>query len=404
MKKKGLAAFAFAVLITIFALQSLALLPPAFSTPSVRYVAPTPTGSGSSGGSCSKPGYNTISAAITAASAGDTIYVCIGTYTEQLVISKSLTITGISGASTTIIQAPSPMAADSFGELNIVTITGASTTAKISGFTITGPVSVTCNTGIWGIGIFVQQGATATITRNIITKIHNNPIVQCALYGFGILVGRAALSTTGTATISVNTISDYQKAAIMVDGAGSTATITSNTITGWSLALQASDSVFIAQNGIQISRGAVATITSNTISVNECPAGSDGCGPDLIALTQATGIVLYQSGAGTSVTMNTFSANDVGIELYQADASTVVQYNRVANNRYAGIALEDGTYKASLNVVTGPGNVGIAAVADASSTSVTLSKNIINSVGISGVTASIGAYAGSGLTATILSS
>jgi parallel beta-helix repeat protein len=255
-----------------------------------------------------------------------------------------------------------------------------------------------------GIGIFVQQGATATISGNKITKIHDSPIVQCAAYGIGILVGRAAFSTTGTATISGNTISDYQKSAIEVDNTGSTATITGNTITGWSLALQASDSVQIAQNGIQISRGAVATITSNNISTNECPNTGAGsiCGLNLVTQTQATGMLLYSSGAGTSVTKNTVSGNDIGIFLEQADPTTIVSSNTVINDRYAGMVLADGTYTASSNTLKGLGtnNVGIAAMAFSVNTSVTLSKNTISGFTV----ASIEAYAGSGLTATILSS
>jgi hypothetical protein len=256
-----------------------------------------------------------------------------------------------------------------------------------------------------GNGIFVLQGATATITNNKITKIHDSPIVQCAAYGIGILVGRAAFSTTGTATISGNTISDYQKSAIEVDNAGSMATITKNTITGWSLLLQASDSVVIAQNGIQISRGAVATITSNTISTNECPyqgTAANECGPNLVTQTQATGILLYSSGAETSVTKNTLLANDIGVLLEQADPTTMVQYNIVFNNRYAGMVLADGTYTASSNTLIGlaTNNVGIAAMAFSVNTYVTLSKNTISGFTV----ASIEAYAGSGLTATIVSS
>jgi parallel beta-helix repeat protein len=281
----------------------------------------------------------------------------------------------------------------------IVDIAGSTTVVSFSDFTVTGPVStaqVGCNSGNSGIGIFVEAGATATITHNTIKEIREQPVVQCAAYGLGILVGRAALSTTGTATISGNTIYDYQKNGITVDNTGSTATITHNTITGWSLAFQTANSIQIAQNGIQISRGAVATVDSNTVTSNLCPLGGT-CGADLIALTQATGILLYESASGTAVKNNAVSGNDVGIYVQAAPSATKVEGNTAKNNRYAGIAFIDGTYTASFNTVKGPGNVGIAAVAATVVTSVTLSNNDIDHV-----TASIGAYAASGLTATVL--
>jgi parallel beta-helix repeat protein len=306
-------------------------------------------------------------------------------------------------------------ATDTYGEDNIVTITGATTTAVLSGFNITGTkgnffldsvtdVNICDNgpgggTGTLGLGVFVEQGATATITNNIITHIHNYPYYPCAAYGIGIWVGRGGeASTPGTATISGNTIYDYQKSAIIVDGTESTATITGNTITGWSLAFQASVPGGIAQNGIQISRGAVATITSNTISVNECNSVlATSCGPGL-EQDYASGIILYSSGPGTVVSKNTLSANDIGIVLVEADPSTTVSLNMLSANRYEGIYVNDGTNTVSGNMITGPGNVGIASVADSVNTVVTATGNHVTST----VTTPYEAFGESGYTASIL--
>ena len=46
------------------------------------------------GTSCMDPGYATVQAAVTAAASGDTIMVCSGTYTENVVLNKSLTLLG----------------------------------------------------------------------------------------------------------------------------------------------------------------------------------------------------------------------------------------------------------------------------------------------------------------------
>jgi len=301
------------------------------------------------------------------------------------------------------------MTADSLGAVNIVTISGRETTAEFSGFTVDGPAPSSCGGGSIPFfdGIFVEGDAIATISDNTIQHIRNNPLDgdQC---GRAILVGLvdwldgAGVDTVGHATITNNVISDYQKSGIAVADAGSTATITGNKITGIG-----DTTVGPAQNGIEIlgpatppGPGAVTTINSNTISGNECDPSNDGCGPNLLnGNAQADGILLYNAPAGSKITSNTLSGNDVGIVLYQADSSTKVTGNTLTKNRYAGIALEDGTYTASSNTVTGPGNVGIAAVADSANTAVTISGNTI-----SDYTATIGAYAGPTFTATIASS
>src|SRR5437899_2434702 len=59
------------------------------------YVSPTGTPTNTSGGSCTNPSFNTIGAAITAASSGDTIQVCVGTYNESVNVNKdNLTLLG----------------------------------------------------------------------------------------------------------------------------------------------------------------------------------------------------------------------------------------------------------------------------------------------------------------------
>src|SRR5262245_54599208 len=49
----------------------------------------------------------TITAAVIAASSGDTIHIAAGTYFENLVLDKSLTLIGTSGAATTIVDGSS---------------------------------------------------------------------------------------------------------------------------------------------------------------------------------------------------------------------------------------------------------------------------------------------------------
>ena len=64
---------------------------PAGATGTTRYVSTSAVGSDTS---CSSPGYSTIQSAVTAASSGDTIVVCAGTYAGAVVNAKALTFQG----------------------------------------------------------------------------------------------------------------------------------------------------------------------------------------------------------------------------------------------------------------------------------------------------------------------
>jgi len=57
------------------------------------YVSPTGA-TGAAGTSCATASYGTISAAVSAAAAGDTVVVCAGTYKEDVAVSKALTLSG----------------------------------------------------------------------------------------------------------------------------------------------------------------------------------------------------------------------------------------------------------------------------------------------------------------------
>jgi hypothetical protein len=118
------------------------------------------------------------------------------------------------------------LAADANGARSILTIDGAGTNAEVSGFTFRGPVpEITA-------GIFVRGGAHANIHDNKVLDIRESAALSGNQRGIGIFVGRRVYGTTGTATITNNEIRGYQKGGIVVDGPGSQATITGNTMSG----------------------------------------------------------------------------------------------------------------------------------------------------------------------------
>ena len=184
--------------------------------------------------------HTTITAAIAAASAGDTITVQAGTYTEaDITVNKNLTITG-AAASTTIVQAHATQgsAADGVFEINSgVTATLENLTIRhgqtaggggIANFgTLTLNNSVVQHNSVpvgTGGGINVQPSATLTINNSTVS---NNTVSGEG--GGGIVV--LGVATVNNSTISGNTTIGMG-GGIQVDGSSASLTLNNSTVTG----------------------------------------------------------------------------------------------------------------------------------------------------------------------------
>ena len=271
-----------------------------------------------------------IQRGINAACECDMVHVGAGTFAEQLTIDKSLTLVG-AGADQTIV-APASLAADADGMKNILTIGGSSTSAEVSGFTFKGPVA-----GITA-GIFVGDGAYASIHNNKVVDIREATAISGNQTGIGIFVGRAKFDTSGTADIVDNEITGYQKGGIVVDGPGSHATITGNTVIG-----EGATSA-IAQNGIQVSRGASATLSGNTVR------GNVYTGPQADADDFAAGILFFnsdpyvgQGGVGIAAD-NTITANQFGIWTNDPVVLPTISLAGTGGNTRNAVAFFNGGY------------------------------------------------------------
>lgn len=172
------------------------------------------------------------------------------------------------------------------------------------------PGSVTAGAQIFGARYFgvVNDGTSVTVEGASIHDIGNTPF-DGTQHGVGIY-----FTNGGTGMIDGNTVSAYQKGGIVVNGvnsvsgAATTAIVTNNTVSGLGPV------VFIAQNGIQVSRGSVAEVRGNTISGNFY-TGEVGVGPNPGGQNPegweffSTGLLLFQAGAGTKTSDNHFSGN-----------------------------------------------------------------------------------------------
>jgi len=296
-----------------------------------------------------KADFTSIQAAVNAASPGDRIRVYAGTYHEQVVIpatKNNLTITAVNSGghdgkgdddddhhdghfNSNVIIAPMVFTDPTEA---VVHVAGAHN-VEISGFTITGASAPPGPTKGANYGVLVDMGGSADINNNHITAIRDIPLsggqdgigVQ-----FGLTNGKGTVLSTGSGTLERNLIDDYQKGGVVVIGAGSNANIRQNTITG------AGPTAVIAQNGIQVSNDAKATVEQNTVSKNNFT------GPDFFA----EGILVYQT-KGVTVRDNTVFFNNEGILLDMADNNTV-DHNTSRNNTDIGIGL----FQAKNNVVT----------------------------------------------------
>ncbi len=290
--------------------------------------------------------YHTIQSAVLAANPGDTIKVDSGTYLEQVMIdqnSHGVTLNNLDlegNNQNSIIELPSTAPAT---QTTAIVEIKAAQNVTINKFTVEGPGNGP--SGSIGYGIEVDGGASANITNDHVTHIRDNPL-SGDQNGTGILVGgdvRRSTASTGTATISQDTIDNYQKRGIEVGDAGSSAEIDHTTVTG------VGPTAAIAQNGIEPVLGATANVNHDTISGNIYTGGGG-----------ATGILLYQSGAVT-VDQNMLSQNDVGIYVLGPTGRATIEQNQIAGSTDDGIDLDgvSGAYL-SQNQIANSGVNGIA--------------------------------------------
>jgi putative cofactor-binding repeat protein len=317
-------------------------------------------------GGCRKGAFSSIQTAVSTVPAGSIIDVCPGTYAEQVAISQSLTLRGISdgNSSQVIIAAPSAGLTTTtsiiFGTIapQVEVMAGP---VKITGITVDGSASCPV-TGVHYAAIFYSSGSSGTVSE-VETRNQN-----CNLQGLGILAENGA-GASQTVTIVNNNVHDNDFAAIYAysDQMPSTLTtsIKSNYVAGEDVSIFLNGTVAGSISGNTIASGyggvyvgsASSSVTGNTVSPAEgygiyVNAAAVISGNTLNNLSNTgTGIFIGSSAAGASVASNHISNISVGIS--SATGGATIKNNIITKAGSMGIEFNCNTDTVSGNIING---------------------------------------------------
>ena len=278
---------------------------------------------------CPTAEYTSIQAAIDASLPGDVINVCPGVYDEQLVISKPVTVNGVTVNSLDIaLLQPSVLAPTDDGtDIAVVQVVN------------------TDNVHLLNLGVDASRNTVSDCTPTLSAvhflnssgEIRNDAITGAKLTspgacttlsgnGYGVL-----LESTGAGSYWVlvqgNSIHDYSKEGVRAIGNGITATVTGNVITGLGPA-----GGYFFQFGVFIRDGAVGLIKGNQIAEGDC--GTLNLNDCFNARSE--GVVLRAVGDGSVVDHNVISRAQSGIFINNANKV------RITNNLIGEISALDG--------------------------------------------------------------
>jgi nitrous oxidase accessory protein NosD len=298
---------------------------------------------------CPNAGFTHIQDAIDAASPGDHIRICKGTYVEQLTIRKALDIDADSGA----VLMPSIMKQNTISLFDGAAIATAilvvdTTDVSISGLTVDGVKNgiAECAPDLEGITF---QNASGSIQRAAVRNFKLAVGLGGCQSGTGLFVQSGAGGISRVA-IEDCTIHDFQKNGITANEIGTTAYITRNVITG------IGPTAAIAQNGIQIGFGAGGAITKNSVTNNVFSP----CTAVATCTTVATNILVEQSD-GVEVSGNRAGISQVAI-FVNGNGATLERNETFAASVFDGIRVEGNQTEVRRNRVFNGAESGIFAM------------------------------------------
>jgi hypothetical protein len=332
----------------------------AASASTTRYVST----SGTDNATCDSANpCRTVQHAVDVAGPGDTVRIAAGTYTEQVLIAKNLTVLG-AGIDSTTIKGPDVKTFDAFGKTYIVETTSGAT-VNVAGLTVSGPsgpgggLDCAPNSLSLDMGVAVVNNSTLNMFNAAVRKIYDIDPVGAknsgCQRGDAVSIGKpggiGVPLTTGHANLAGVVVNDYQKDGVAARTAGTTLNQAYTQVVN-------QPSSVIASNGIEVLDGAAGQIRRNSVTGNECNLAVY-CGPDPFNNTEASGILSFAADPSTTIAENQVSANDMGV--YTDDGIRIAD-NQINDNRATGIYVDTDATKlhATQNTTNRDGYYGIA--------------------------------------------
>ena len=295
--------------------------------------------------------FATIQLAVNSVPAGSTIEICPGTYPEQVVISKKLTLIGFAIGTTqdaavivppaggvvmnaTDVSTSAPIAA----QLLVENTAGP---VKISNLTVDGLGNGLGNSCALNLDGILFQNASGTLNHVAVRNQIPGDVLGGCQTGDPIYVE----SSTGTSVVTIenSSVHNYNKNGITGRYAGTTMTVTGSYVQGSGLLPYG----LAAQNGIELAFGAAGKISGNTVIDNFYGDPT---------FNTASDILLYDAAesSGITVTNNILGNSQVPIGLYTDTPGTYGDGVTVTGNKIFGT----GTWDAidvctNSNIVTG---------------------------------------------------
>ena len=253
--------------------------------------------------------YSSIQAAVNAAAPGDTIFICPGTYPEQVVVTtRNLTIRGSGGgstilrpttvvANTTTLTTPVPVPVRPI--LLIDGVTG----VTVEKLTIDGS-GADSGTGLFNCGFTAHYlGVHYRNGSGRVDAVHITNMRSATVCGFG-LRSESGAGGASSMIITSNLIDHYGDYGVVCGGLQTACIITGNTVRGEG---RINDKI---QAGIAVRSGANASISGNVITDHYyLPRGSIG--------SIAVGIFLANVNPDTNPHLlrdNLFANNELNVQ------------------------------------------------------------------------------------------
>jgi parallel beta-helix repeat protein len=253
--------------------------------------------------------FSAIQTAINAVPAGSTIKICPGDYHDQLSINKKLTLAGIANGTADAVVIYPPAAgliantSDPKGAVAAhIWVHGPFTgVVSISNLTVDSTGNQYGGDDLRGI---LFQDASGTVNHVAVRNVVPNDTPTGDQSGQGIMVETTTFPTASL-TVENSSVHNYNKNGILARYSGANLVATGNYVQG------SGPISYIAQNGIELAfDGPTGTIKNNIVIDNFYIPTTD----------TSSDILLYDSGAGVTVSGNTLGNSNIAIALEAATA------------------------------------------------------------------------------------